>query len=664
MEQRHAIRQLDERVIGKIAAGEVVERPAFAIKELVENSIDAGATAVTVEIREGGLEWFRVVDNGCGIVRSEIRMAFARHATSKLRKEEDLASIHTLGFRGEALASIAAVARVELTTRTAQDDSGVKAIVEGGNFVSIEEAGCPEGTAIVVKDLFYNVPARKKFLKKPATEGGIISDFMMRLILARPDISFRFVNGGKQVYRSTGNGNLKDAIFSVLGAQAARNLTEVKGSAAGMAIEGYVGVGEAARSSRAMQTFVLNGRVVRNTVLSQAVEEGCRERVMIGKYPICALHISMPYEAVDVNVHPNKLEVRFADERAILDGIARVVRSSFEIEPLRAAPKVALDETDESAAKPMPPRPAHVSVVSPAMKPFLFEEPAAQAQAALHDGAENAYRPSVGNPWSNDREDGLPVGKLERIPIAPQRPPEEPVKPAKETVQPAGEAVSAPSVPETPKPQPKPEPEQLSMPEIVPPEEKERLPLRLVGVAWKEYILLEMGETLYLVDQHAAHERILYEKFNREKDTGVISQPLLAPMVVQLSHREYSVLLENAELLRQTGFEIDDYGDRSVRVSAVPVVLGVPQVRDFFGEMADRISEYRTLPTKEMRRDALVKLACRKAVKAGDTLPMDQIEALIAQMLKTGAPPTCPHGRPLVVKIEKTELDKRFRRIV
>lgn len=663
MEQRHAIRQLDERVIGKIAAGEVVERPAFAIKELVENSIDAGATAVTVEIRDGGLEWFRVVDNGCGIVRSEIRMAFARHATSKLRKEEDLASIHTLGFRGEALASIAAVARVELTTRTAQDDSGVKAIVEGGNLVSIEEVGCPEGTAIVVKDLFYNVPARKKFLKKPATEGGIISDFMMRFILARPDISFRFVNGGKQVYRSTGNGNLKDAIFSVLGMQAARNLTEVKGSAAGMAIEGYVGVGEAARSSRAMQTFVLNGRVVRNIVLSQAVEEGCRERVMIGKYPICALHISMPYEAVDVNVHPNKLEVRFADERSILDGLARVVRSSFEIEPLRAAPKVALDETDESAAKPAPPRPAQVSVVSPAMKPFLFEKSAAQAPTALHDGAESTYRLSVGNSWNDSKKDGLAVGKTERIAVAPQRT-EYPVKPSTETVHPTEKAVSAPSVSGTPKPQLKPESEQLSMPEIAPPEEKERLPLRLVGVAWKEYILLEMGETLYLVDQHAAHERILYEKFNREKDTGVISQPLLAPVVVQLSHREYSILLENAELLRQTGFEIDDYGDRSVRVSAVPVVLGVPQVRDFFGEMADRISEYRTLPTKEMRRDALVKLACRKAVKAGDTLTMDQIEALIAQMLKTGAPPTCPHGRPLVVKIEKTELDKRFRRIV
>ena len=649
MEQRHAIRQLDERVIGKIAAGEVVERPAFAIKELVENSIDAGATAVTVEIRDGGLEWFRVVDNGCGIVRSEIRMAFARHATSKLRREEDLASIHTLGFRGEALASIAAVARVELTTRTAQDESGVKAIVEGGNFVSIEDAGCPEGTAIVVKDLFYNVPARKKFLKKPATEGGIISDFMMRLILARPDISFRFINGGKQVYRSAGNGSLKDAIFSVLGAQAVRNLTEVRGSAAGMVIEGYVGVGEAARSSRAMQTFVLNGRVIRNTVLSQAVEEGCRERVMIGKYPICALQITMPFEAVDVNVHPNKLEVRFADERAILDGLSCVVRASFEIEPLRAAPKIAMDETEESAEKPLPQKPAQVFAASPAMRPTAFTPPAPAFASAprpvLRDSEGITNRPPVAKIWADEKKDEPPV---ESKPVI--------------KIEPAAPAVSVmPAVPAKPENK---APEQLSMPEIETPKEKRRLPLRLIGVAWKEYIILEMDETLYLVDQHAAHERILYEKFNREKDTGVISQPLLAPMIVQLSHREYSILLENEDLLRQTGFEIEDYGDRSVRVTAVPVVLGVPQVRDFFGEMADRIAEYRTLQTKEMRRDALVKLACRKAVKAGDTLSMDEIETLISQMLQTGAPPTCPHGRPLVVKLEKTELDKRFRRIV
>lgn len=643
MEQRHAIRQLDERVIGKIAAGEVVERPAYAIKELVENSIDAGATAVTVEIREGGLEWFRVVDNGCGIVKGEIRMAFARHATSKLRREDELASIHTLGFRGEALASIAAVSRVELKTRTASDESGVKAIVEGGNFVAIEDAGCPEGTAIVVKDLFFNVPARKKFLKKPATEAGIISDFMMRLILARPDISFRFVNGGKQVYRSSGNGSLRDAIFSVLGAQAVRNLTEIRGSAAGMVVEGYVGVGEAARSSRAMQTFVLNGRVVRNTVLSQAVEEGCRERVMIGKYPICALHITMPYEAVDVNVHPNKLEVRFADERAILDGLSRVVRSCFEIEPLRAAPTVSLDADAAEDTRPAPREPARVTSASPAAQPFSFQQPVTVRPSALRDGAGIPNRPSVAEIWKpTDRL----VGSVKVAPTAPT----------------AREKKEAPR--QTPTELPDMQVEQISIHETQPQKKNTDLPLRLIGTAWKEYILLEMGETLYLVDQHAAHERILYEKFNREKDTGVLSQPLLAPFVVQLSHREYSTLLENEEILRQTGFEIEDYGDRSVRVSAVPVVLGVPQVRDFFGEMADRISEYRALPTKELRRDALVKLACRKAVKAGDALEMQQIQTLIAQMLETGAPPTCPHGRPLVVKIEKSELDKRFRRIV
>ena len=643
MEQRHAIRQLDERVIGKIAAGEVVERPAYAIKELVENSIDAGATAVTVEIREGGLEWFRVVDNGCGIVKGEIRMAFARHATSKLRREDELASIHTLGFRGEALASIAAVSRVELKTRTASDESGVKAIVEGGNFVAIEDAGCPEGTAIVVKDLFFNVPARKKFLKKPATEAGIISDFMMRLILARPDISFRFVNGGKQVYRNSGNGSLRDAIFSVLGAQAVRNLTEIRGSAAGMVVEGYVGVGEAARSSRAMQTFVLNGRVVRNTVLSQAVEEGCRERVMIGKYPICALHITMPYEAVDVNVHPNKLEVRFADERAILDGLSRVVHSCFEIEPLRAAPTVSLDADAAEDTRPAPREPARVTSASPAAQPFSFQQSVAVRPGALRDGASIPNRPSVVEIWKpTDRL----VGSAKVAPTAAT----------------AREKTEAPRP--TPAELPSTQVEQISIPEAQPQKENTDLPLRLIGTAWKEYILLEMGETLYLVDQHAAHERILYEKFNHEKDTGVLSQPLLAPFVVQLSHREYSTLLENEEILRQTGFEIEDYGDRSVRVSAVPVVLGVPQVRDFFGEMADRISEYRALSTKELRRDALVKLACRKAVKAGDTLEMQQIQALIAQMLETGAPPTCPHGRPLVVKIEKSELDKRFRRIV
>ncbi len=626
MERRYAIRQLDESVIGKIAAGEVVERPAYAIKELVENSIDAGATAVTVEIRDGGLDWFRVVDNGCGIARNEIRLAFARHATSKLRTEADLASIHTLGFRGEALASIAAVARVEMTTRTSVDECGLKIKVEGGTIASLQDVGSPEGTAVVVRDLFFNTPARRKFLKKPATETGIISDFLMRLILARPDISLRFVNGGKQVFRSPGNGKLLDAIFSVWGAPTARALTAVSGSAAGCALEGFVGVGDAARSSRSMQTFILNGRVIRSALLSQAVEEGCRERVMIGKYPICALRLTMPYEAVDVNVHPNKLEVRFANERELLEGLAGVVRRSFTAAPLDAAPPVFVPQAPAPKENP-------VVVISPALRPFC-PSPAKQ-NSSLHDAAAA--------PGEADAATAQAIWKPQSPPAAPGTPVPTPEQEAKSAL-PVQQEQTELAVDGFPR--------------------REALALRLVGVAWKEYIFVEYGETLYLIDQHAAHERILYERFQQEKDPLGLSQQLLPPAVVQLSHREHAVLMENTALLAQAGFDIEDFGNRSVKVSAVPMVLGVPQLRDFFGELADSIAEYRTLPTQEKKRDALIKLACRKAVKAGDTLSQADIDRLIAQMVETGTPPTCPHGRPLVVRIEKSELDKRFRRIV
>ena len=603
MQTRHAIRPLDPQVIGQIAAGEVVERPALAVKELVENSIDAGATAVSVEIRDGGLSYFRVTDNGCGIVRGEIRMAFARHATSKLRTAEELRAIHTLGFRGEALASIAAVAHVELTTRAAQEESGVKAVVRGGVIESIQDAPSPEGTSVTVRDLFFNTPARRKFLKKPATEAGLVSDMMLRLILARPDIAFRLVSGGKTVYHSPGNNNLRDALLSVLGTSAMDALTEVRGSAAGCAIYGFVGVGDTARSSRAMQTFILNGRYVKNAFLSQALDEGCRERVMIGKYPVCALHLTMPFEAVDVNVHPNKLEVRFQDERALMEGIAGILRASFEVEPMRAAPSL-----------PLPPDPARAAA------------PAAPAP----------IRPAS---WLMDKTDRPKVVVYDSAvapPIATDRPP-----------------VFAPIHPEEPAQQ-----EQTVLEPVA------KAPLKVVGVAWQEYVFVEREDALYIIDQHAAHERILYERFSRAMDRHTASQRLLAGQVVQLTHREYAALMDNRDALEDAGFELDDFGDNAVLVRAVPMVLGVPQLQAYFGELADRLSELRALPSQEKRRDALVKLACRKAVKAGDALSRESIESLLDEMLRTGAPPTCPHGRPLVIQIKKAELDKRFRRIV
>lgn len=631
MEKRHAIRPLDPLVIGKIAAGEVVERPAFAIKELTENSIDAGATAITVEIRDGGLSYFRVTDNGCGIAPEDIRMAFARHATSKLRNADELASIHTLGFRGEALASIAAVSRVEMTTRATGRDSGTKAIVNGGVIESIQDAASPEGTAIIARDLFFNTPARRKFLKKPVTEAGLVSDLVMRLILARPDISFRLINAGRQVYHSPGNGNLRDALYSVLGRDVLSSLVEVKGSAAGCAVHGYVGVGEAARSSKTMQTFILNGRYVRNVFLSQALDEGCRERVMTGKHPICAIHLTMPYEAVDVNVHPNKLEVRFQDERTLMEGLARIVRSAFEVEPLRAAPSLTVEEPASlqgnggleapalDGKQTMDMRPKVAYTPPPAPFPSQANRPTVRMRDSAVAPPVHTSRPSVDDVF----------------------PPVSNAVPLNHTKEDEQEQMAIPAA---------------SLPDIV--------PLKVLGVAWYEYVFTEADDKLYIVDQHAAHERILYERFNKALDTDVISQQLLVPQVIQLTHREHAALMLSLEDLTAAGFDIEDYGDRSIQVRAVPVILGVPQLKDFFGELADRLSEYRAMPTQEKRRDVLVKFACRKAVKAGDMLPRESIEQLIKEMRETGAPPTCPHGRPLVIAIDKTELDKRFRRIV
>lgn len=628
MERRHTIRALDPLVVGKIAAGEVVERPAFAIKELVENSIDAGATAITVEIRDGGLTYFRVTDNGCGIAPEDIKMAFARHATSKLRTAEELTAIHTLGFRGEALASIAAVSRVEMTTRAAGNDTGMKGTVNGGVIDSIQAAASPEGTALVVQDLFYNTPARRKFLKKPATEAGLVSDLVMRLILARPDISFRLINTPRQVYHSPGNGNLRDALFSVLGRDVLSSLVEVKGSAAGCAVHGFVGVGEAARSSRSMQTFILNGRYVRNTFLSQALDEGCRERVMIGKHPVCAIHLTMPFENVDVNVHPNKLEVRFQDERSLMEGLAGIVRSAFEVEPLRAAPKISVPDTESDKEREKGPVESPKQMYNP--PPMPLPSRPNQPTVRLRDSA-------VAPPAQTNR---MPVDMSLGV---------EPPSAFCNTPPPASVAQSAEQL------------EQVSLPASALPE---ILPLKILGVAWYEYVFTQQEDTLYIIDQHAAHERILYERFNKALDTDVVSQQLLVPQVVQLTHREHAAIMVSLEDLQAAGFDIEDYGDRSIQVRAVPVILGVPQLKDFFGELADRLGEYRAMPTQERRRDVLVKFACRKAVKAGDVLSSESIEQLIKEMRETGAPPTCPHGRPLVVAIEKTELDKRFRRIV
>lgn len=626
--ERHAILPLDPQIIGKIAAGEVVERPALAIKELIENSIDAGATSITIQIRDGGLSYFRITDNGCGIDPSDIKMAFSRHATSKIKAEQDLFAIYTLGFRGEALHSIAAVSKVEIVTRRQGLPHGTKAIVEGGIICSIQDAPSPEGTSITVRDLFFNTPVRKKFVKKPTTEAGLVSDMVMRLIIARPDISFRLQNEERKVFHSPGSGKLRDALLTILGPGDLSRICEVNGVTAGCEITGFVGVGELAKSNRTMQTFILNGRYVRNGFLSQALEEGCRESVMVGKYPICALHLKMPYEAIDVNVHPNKLEVRFSDERALFLGISNTIRSALLTDPIASSPSFELDSAPNEKSQNQP-RQSQVKQTSIIQSDSPIPNPASRLHSNFMATIVESSRPAA---TLSDSANSVSSTYRSSMLLAP-------------------DLITTSAT----------QSDQPTQQDFV--QESNYAPLKIIGVAWLAYIIVEMKDVLYFIDQHAAHERILFERFKKSLDNDTASQVLLSPQNVRLTHREYSVVLDCMENLAACGFDIEDFGDRTIQVRALPMVLGVVQMKGFFQEFAERISEYQSASTADQRRNMLIQMACKKAVKTGDSLATESIEELIRMIRETGTPPTCPHGRPIIIRIAKTDIDRRFRRI-
>ena len=642
------IRKLDADIVGKIAAGEVVESPAAAIKELVENSIDAGARAVAVEIREGGISYLRVTDNGSGIRREDVRMAFERNATSKITRADDLFDLRSLGFRGEALASIAAVSKVTMTTRTRGDESGTRVINEGGVITSISDAASPEGTTIVARELFYNTPVRRKFLKKPATEGARVADMILRMILAHPEVAIRLTHNDRQIYASPGNGDLRAAALSVYGRDVARQLIDVRGEG-GVGVRGLVGVGPLARANRTHQTFILNGRYVRNALLTQALEDACRERVTVGHYPICMLHVSMPGPMLDVNVHPNKLEVRFSSEPVVYDSVFAAVRGGFETGAFAQAPEMTLSNDPEPVAsvrvvpapepKPEPPAQAEPArSVSPAPRPAPVKP--AEGEAAAFARVVTSY---FGSPEKRAHTlRNVPgVGAFSALGarLAPQ------------PVEAAPDAQAAPVQPETP-------PQQQNM--AAAPTER---PPRVIGVAFDTYVIVQRGQELLLIDQHAAHERILYERLMRSLDQGTGSQQMLVAQVVPVTPQERDRLEQYRPEIETAGFAFEPFGEDTYQIRAVPVVLGEPQARAAFVEMLDRLGELRVLATRERRREAILQMACKRAVKGGDALTQEEIASLIRQMEETDAPPTCPHGRPLVVRLTRSELEKRFRRI-
>ncbi len=634
-----AIRLLTQEVIGKIAAGEVVERPSAAIKELVENSLDAGATAVTVEIRDGGITYFRVTDNGSGIRQSEIRMAFERHATSKITASDDLNAIQTLGFRGEALASIAAVAKVTCTTRTHADDTGIKVQNEGGQITSMEETACPEGTTFVVRELFYNTPVRLKFLKKPVTEAGLVSDLMMRLILSRPDVSFRYVSQGKTLYHSAGDGQLESAVFSIYGTEMKRTMRRVHGCEGGVVVDGYVGIGEGARSNRSHESFFINGRYMRSGLLSSAVESGVRERVMIGKYPTCVIHLTMPYEQVDVNVHPNKLEVRFQNESAVAQAVENIIRDSIADRDALERPTPMLLTEEERPQLPVQVTKT-VSTNTPQTQPLMVKSQTVPAMTAVESTSSLAAVPV-------QQRAPIPTVPVMRSPAAiVQRYLEE------ETLPPP-----LSSVPETTIQTPL-EGEQVES--FLPDAPK---PMKLLGVVFNTFILVEYEDHLLMIDQHAVHERLLFDKLSKAYDQHEAGQELLVPLVLHVSRREQELLEDNKAVLESIGLSVESFGDQEISVRSLPMILGQPQAADFIRDILDQLQSERGQINMDKRRASILQLACKKAVKGGDPLSEDEIRDLVSRMIDQQVTPTCPHGRPLVVAISHRELDKRFKRI-
>lgn len=690
------IRKLSSELIGKIAAGEVVERPASVVKELVENAIDAGATHITVELRGGGIEYLRISDNGKGIPAGQIRLAFERHATSKLQTEAELYCIHTLGFRGEALASVAAVAKVTCTTKTADAEFGVRCQVEGGEFTDIRQAASPVGTTFVVEDLFYNTPVRRKFLKKPAIETGLVSDYMLRLILSHPEIAFRFVSQGKTIYHSMGDGKLDSALFCLYGKDAFRQMIPVSGHQSGVVLKGFIGVGELSRGNRQQQSFFINGRFFRSGVLSRALENGCEGRVMIGKFPMCALFLEMPYQNVDVNVHPNKLEVRFQDESAVAEAVRQIVYDALHQEQLGQRLRAPASEqpapVTESgftvtelpgapdAVKPVPAapavaaQPAAPAADQPQADAALEQKDEATAENTAHlrpvtvpvqtggGGAFHAsygaaprtvFQPAAPSVWDRPRnaapKPAAGWGNAEERPAVPE---------IRETAvpQPVKPAQAAPgSVPQPP--------EQTRLAEVETPEEAAAVP-RLVGIVFDTYWIFETGDRLLWLDQHAAHERILYDRFMKRYDGEQISQQLLSPQLVQLSGRDMALFEEIRPYLEKAGFQAEAFDERSVAVHAIPTLFGENgNPRELFLEALDQWQQGRGEKTSDRMRSQVAQMACKHAIKGGDKLNQQEIQGFLKEMLQSQSMPTCPHGRPIVIETTRYALEKRFKRI-
>lgn len=648
------IQVLDPVTIDKIAAGEVVERPASIVKELAENAIDAGATAITVEIEEGGISYIRIADNGCGIEREEVPSAFLRHSTSKIRTVDDLIHIHSLGFRGEALSSIAAVSQVELITKTAEETFGTRYRIAGGKEEGLEETGAKDGTTFVIRQLFYNTPARRKFLKTPMTEASHVSELMTRMALSHPEISFQFINNGQSRIHTSGNGSLKDVIYHIYGREIAMNLIEIQTEAGDVKISGFLGKPVISRGNRNFENYFINGRYVKNQIVSKAIEDAYKDFTMQHKYPFVALQITMPGEEVDVNVHPAKLEIRFQNQQAVYNAVYEAVDRGLRKEEL--IPQVKLEEPKEIPRADVPspaPAPMPKKETKPPQAPAkeernldYFMQKMKERVAAYHNresSAEVAAKDQIFRPLHQaDRiREAAVYANLSSVGA----------KAEKKMENQTGEQVP---------------PRQMDLFEEKFLDREIRAEYHLIGQVFDTYWLVEFQDNLYIIDQHAAHERVLYERTLKSMKTReYTSQMISPPVILDLGMQEAALLREYMDRFLRIGFEIEEFGQDSFAVRAVPDNLFSLAKKDLLLQMIDSLSdEVSRKLSPELIDEKVASMSCKAAVKGKMKLSAAEADALIGELLTLDNPYHCPHGRPTIIAMSRRELEKKFKRIV
>lgn len=662
------IQVLDQVTIDKIAAGEVIERPASIVKELVENAIDAGATHVTIEIEEGGISLIRITDDGSGIMKEDIRNAFLRHSTSKIRNVEDLLHITSLGFRGEALSSIAAVTKVEVITKTKEAILGTRYVIEGGQELSLDEAGSSDGTTFIIRQLFYNVPARRKFLKTAMTEAGHVQDLLIRLALSHPEVAFRFLNNNQEKLRTSGSGKLKDVIYNIYGRDVASNLLELDYRQGGIHITGYLGKPLITRGNRNFETFFVNGRYVKSTMISRAVEDAYKDFMMQHKFPFVVLHFQVDTETVDVNVHPTKMELRFQNQQEVYKTVFEAIHRQLlepELIPQVEVPEPLTSPVQEKKKTPSP----DLKLVRRAIPSDSKEAAVSIATTPRDSAAQTVPEPVKEEPHNEDyfirkmrervmsyhnRNSSAEVKDQKKI----FRPEEQ-----KKRIQTSVREATTYKINETPVVQ---KPEQLNLFEEKLLKREVRAEYRLIGQVFDTYWLVQFQDNLYIIDQHAAHERVLYERTLKEmKNREFTSQYLSPPIILTLSMQEAELLKTHKERFERIGFEIEPFGGEEYAIRAVPANLFSIAKKELFMEMLDNLADgLSTNMTPDIIDEKVASMSCKAAVKGNNRLSAQEVDALIGELLELENPYHCPHGRPTIIAMSKKELEKKFKRIV